>query len=137
LTLPWTADLALLASSLDDDHRGVLDKLNDLLIALRSTDQTGILMSFTALTAEARAHFAVEEARMREVGYPELDRHCEQHERLLRGLAELRYTASAAQNFPLSIDPLVFLERWFVPHLKHDDRQLADFLAARETEPAD
>jgi hemerythrin len=130
-TLPWTQALALQANDLNASHRGLLDKLNALLIAIPSKDQTRVLMAFSALTAEAQAHFAVEEEQMREAGYPDLAKHREHHQRLLQGLAELRFTVSAAQNFKDTEGPFVFLERWFVPHLTHDDKKLADFLAAR------
>jgi hemerythrin-like metal-binding protein len=93
-------------------------------------------MAFSALTAEVQAHFATEEAEMLAADYPDLDRHCEQHVRLLQGLTELRCTASIAQNFPGSVGPLVFLERWFVPHLKNDDQRWADFKAATALGPA-
>jgi hemerythrin len=132
LTLPWTENLVLLSEAMDDDHRGLLDKLNALLTAIPSRDQTRVLMAFSALTAEVRAHFTLEEARMRDVGYPDRDVHCERHQQLLQGLSELHYTLSAAQNFAGSMGPFVFLERWFVPHLTHDDKKLADFLAMRK-----
>ena len=130
-TLPWTQALALQANDVNESHRGLLDKVNALLIAISSKDQTRVLMAFSVLTAEAQAHFAVEEELMRAAGYPGLAEHRERHQRLLQGLAELRFTVSAAQNFPEGGGPLIFLERWFVPHLTHDDKNLADFLATR------
>jgi hemerythrin len=124
-------NLVLHANDLNEDHRALLDKLNALLIAIHSKDQTRVVMGFSVLTAQAQAHFVVEEEQMREAGYPDLAQHCAQHQRLLRGLAKLRFTVSAAQNFQDSLEPLFFLERWFVPHLTHDDKKVADFLATR------
>ena len=130
-TRPWTQALSLQGDDLDKSHHGLLDKLNALVRAIPSKDQTRVMMAFAALTAEAKAHFAVEEELMREAAYPDLAKHAEHHQRLLQGLAELRLTVSAAQHFPDSVGPLLYLERWLVPHLTHDDKDLADFLATR------
>jgi hemerythrin-like metal-binding protein len=131
LNLQWTRDLALLINDLDEDHRGLLDKLNALLMAIASRNPTRVLMAFGTLNVEAEAHFACEEVLMRDVAYPGRERHCEEHQRLLRGLSELRCTIGAVDTFSASMGPFVFLERWFVPHLRHDDKELADFLADR------
>ena len=130
-TVPWTQALALQDNELNESHRGLLEKLNNLLHVIPSKDRTRVLMAFSALTAETRAHFAVEEDLMRETGYPGLAKHCENHQRLLQGLSELRLALSTAQNFANTAGSFAVLERWFVPHLTHDDKELGDFLAAR------
>jgi hemerythrin len=129
--IPWTQTLALQDDNMNESHRGMLDKINALLAAVSSQDETQVLMAFSALTAEVQAHFAEEEELMQKVNYPDMAKHCAHHQRLLQSLAELRFTLDAAQNFPEGGGPLMFLERWFVPHLTHDDKALADFLAAR------
>lgn len=133
--LPWTPDLTLEAQGMDDEHRGLLDKLNRFLTALPSGDSTRVVMAFSMLMAEARAHFASEEAQMEELQYPDLEPHREQHQRLLRGLTELQFTLGNAMNFAASPGAFVYLERWFGAHLANDDKKLADFLAERASRP--
>ena len=130
-TLPWMDKLSLESESLNNEHHAVLQKLNGLLIAISSGDGTRIVMACDILTAEARRHFASEEAQMREVGYPDFESHRDQHEELRRGLARLRYSVSAGSGFPSAASPLSYLEQWFVPHLSYADKRLADFLVAR------
>jgi hemerythrin len=133
-TLPWIQDLALAADELDDDHRRLLDKLNTLLRAVSSRDKTRVLMAFSNLRAEAQEHFAMEEAQMRDLQYPDMEKHCESHRHLLDGLSTLRFTLDAAERFGSTTGPCVFLERWFVAHLTNDDKKLAEFLARRAPE---
>jgi hemerythrin len=129
--LPWTENLALAATDLDDDHRGLLDKLNQLLTAISSRDDTRLLMAASTLRVAAEEHFATEEAEMRELQYPDMDQHCESHRRLLEGLSGLQVTLHAAEKFGSTMGPFAFLERWFVAHLTNDDKKFADFLAQR------
>ncbi len=133
--LPWLQDHALGAEGMNDEHRGVLDKLNRFMAAVPAGNATHVLMSFSTLMAETRAHFASEEAQMQDLQYPDFEQHREQHERLLRGLTELQFTLSNAGNLASSPAPFTYLERWFAAHLANDDKKLADFLAARVTGP--
>jgi hemerythrin len=130
-TLPWMQDLGLAATEMDDDHRGLLDKLNALLIAISSQDKTRLVMAISTLRVAANEHFATEEAQMRDLQYPDLEPHCESHRRLLDGLSGLQVTLYVSERFGAGMGPFAFLERWFVAHLTHDDRKFAAFLAQR------
>jgi hemerythrin len=132
-TVPWNASFSLLAPALDDEHRTLLDKVNRLLSAISSGDETAILMAFSVLVAESRSHFAEEEERMRMLSYPDRERHCAQHEKLRSGLAGLQFTLGNTTSFASSSGPLVYLLSWFSEHLQTDDRRLAAFIHDRDS----
>lgn len=137
LTIPWiAAELSIDAGTLDSEHREVLTQLNALLIAIDGGDRTRTTMALSALASASSAHFADEERKMAESAYPDASRHRAQHQRLLQGLAELRSVVDAAGALAAGTGPYVFLSRWFVPHLRNDDRRLAEYLAARDTAAA-
>jgi hemerythrin len=131
-TLPWTPSFSLVAQVLDDEHRSLLDKVNRLLAAVSSGDETTVLMAFSVLVAEARRHFAAEEEQMQALRYPDRERHRAQHEKLQLGLAVLQFTLSNRTTFGSSLGPLVYLDRWFAAHLQTDDRRLAAFIHDRD-----
>jgi hemerythrin len=133
-TLPWMQHLSLAAAEMDDDHRALLDKLNTLLVAISSGDKTRLMMAISTLRVAADEHFATEEAQMRDLQYPDMEPHCESHQRLLQNLSGLQITLYAAERFAATMGPFAFLERWFVAHLSNDDRRFADFLARRAAE---
>jgi hemerythrin len=132
IELHWLEKLLVEGEALNSEHHALLEKLNDLLIAIRSGDRSHIVMACTSLAAQARAHFATEEALMRKVGYPDLESHREQHEELGRRLARLSFLAGSGSGFLSETAPVSLLEQWFVPHLTFADRRLADFMAAQE-----
>ena len=131
-TINWTHELATKLEPMDTGHRALLEKVNDLLQAVNSRDQTQVVAAFNGVTAEAQRHFAEEEAEMLAAGYPERARHVDHHCSLLRGLAVLRCTLRRTQSFDFSMGSFVFLEHWFVPHVTREDRRFARFLAARK-----
>ncbi len=132
IELHWLDKLLVDGEALNSEHHALLERLSDLLVAIRSGDRSHIVMACTSLAAQARGHFATEEALMREVGYPDLESHREQHLELGRRLARLSYLASSGTGFLSATAPVTLLEQWFVPHLTHADRRVADFVAAQK-----
>lgn len=131
--VPWVRQLVTRSVELNTEHRAVLHKLNGLLLALDSGDPTRITMACDVLVAETRVHFDMEEAMMLVAGYPDRAAHIEQHEELLRGIARIRYSLVNDAGHWSPVSELSMLEDWFVPHLTHEDRRFANFLAARST----
>jgi hemerythrin-like metal-binding protein len=132
--IPWLQEMSLAAAVLDDDHRALLDKVDAVLRANESKDPTWRLMAIGTLKVAAEDHFASEEAKMRELSYPEMEQHCASHQRLLSGLVQLQFSLHAADGNEVALDPYAFLERWFVAHLGNDDRKLAEFLQRQAPE---
>lgn len=134
-TIPWIQDLAGATDGFDDDHWRLLDKVNTLLQAISSSDETGILMACSSLRVAAQEHFAAEEAKMSAWLYPDIEPHCQAHRRLLDSLSSLQFMLNNTAGFAANLGPFALLDQWFEAHLANDDRRLADFLA-RCTPPA-
>jgi hemerythrin-like metal-binding protein len=131
LTIPWVQHLALAADKFDEDHWRLLDKVNTLLQAISSANETGVLMACSGLRVAAQEHFAREEAQMRALQYPDMQRHCESHLRLLESLSSLQFMLKNTNGFASNTAPFAFLQRWFEAHLTNDDKKFAEFLDQR------
>ncbi len=127
-TLPWSDTYSLVAPALDEEHRSLLEKINRLLSAISSRDETAVLMAFSVLVAESGRHFAAEEERVRMLSYPDRERHCAQHKKLRSRLAGLQFTLGNATSFASSQGPFLYLRSWFSAHLQTDDSRLAAFI---------
>lgn len=138
-SIPWLRKLAPAANDFDEDHWNLLDKVNALLLATSSANETQVLMANSGLRVAAQEHFAREELQMRAFQYPEMEQHCESHRRLLDGLSSLQFmlrnmdgfTRRNTEGFVSTTGLFAFLQRWFEAHLTNDDRKFADFLAQR------
>ena len=129
--LPWVKQLVTQSAELNAEHGVVLQKLNALLRTLSSGDPTSISLACSAMSAEARAHFANEEELMLATDYPVSALHIEQHDKLMRHLARIRYKVTSDIGFWSPASELSMLEQWFVPHLTYADQRFANFIAAR------
>jgi hemerythrin len=129
-TLPWSRDFELQPDELDSDHYHVWERINAMLRVLPTGDDCRIRMAYDSLAAAARNHFVREEARMRDIGFQDLEEHSQRHVELTRRLSEVRFSHLSAYGIGRHLGAVTVLERWFVPHLTHDDRRLADFVNA-------
>jgi hemerythrin-like metal-binding protein len=138
-SVPWLRKLALVADDFGEDHRNLLDKVNALLLATSSANETQVLMAHSSLRVAAQEHFAREEVQMGALQYPEIQQHCESHRRLLDGLSSLQFmlrnmdgfSRRNTEGFVSTTGLFAFLQRWFEAHLTTDDKKFADFLAQR------
>jgi len=69
-TIPWIQNLAGPADDFDEDHWRLLDKVNTLLQAVSSANETGVLMACSGLRVAAQEHFARERRRCVPCGTP-------------------------------------------------------------------
>lgn len=129
--VPWVRELATQNKWINAEHHAILDRLNDLLHALPTGNATRISMACDVLAAAARTHFEREDKLMGECDYPDRRAHLDEHDDLLRGLARIRFALTSDIGHWHVAGELSMLEDWFVPHLTHTDKELADYIAAR------
>lgn len=129
----WDPTLAMGVPELDEQHREILTELQALIHAIRrgcSRDQVGRTLAF--LRAHVAEHFAAEEALMREVAYPELERHRAEHDAFVADLAHLEHDHERHGATPVLIlrvnDEVT---SWLRKHLFESDREVAAFLRQR------
>lgn len=81
--LKWHDFLKIGIDFIDDDHRKLLEILQDTKSAVESGDNNKCIVLLTKLLREAREHFSREEAYLLKVKYPDLENHKIYHKELL------------------------------------------------------
>ena len=128
--LTWSDDLAVGNHFIDHDHQKLIDMVNRLHVLMgegKGKDVIGkVLHNLITYTQE---HFRREEDLMRNIKFPGLKEHQEEHDKLLNQVLELqkKFDSGAAT---LSIQVLHFLRDWLINHIGKSDMQLA--LASQE-----
>jgi hemerythrin len=89
MPLQWTQALSVGIPEIDAQHQELFRRVDRLLEATLADDhrETGAMLVF--LGEYVLTHFSTEERFMREVGYPGLPRHREEHERFVADLRAL------------------------------------------------
>ena len=115
----WNDDYTVGNKDLDSQHRYLFGLGNTIQTAEPSEARSYVMSLYKYI----RVHFTREEQHMQAIGFPGVEEHRIQHERLISELNDL------AQGFkPEMLDDLVlFLNNWLVNHVMNDDKRYFDF----------
>lgn len=129
--LTWNHGCTVGVRALDDQHGILMDTLNELRLALvRGQGHEQVSEILERLIALTRMHFVSEERLLEHYGYPDLEAHRAEHERLLVGLRESALRSQHAEA--VALRPLLrFLRSWYEDHIEGADQQYGRWLNER------
>ncbi len=128
--IAWTPDLAVDDGLIDEQHKQLIDKMNELDRAVRHTRGVPkIIKTLDFLIEYTDFHFGTEDKNMVELAYPQLEYHRGQHAEFVNTLRNLEMDfeeEGATQALAESINTFMF--NWLVNHIKTVDVQFGKFL---------
>ncbi len=132
----WSEDLAFGVPKIDEEHKALMDLVNDLSIKTRSeANSSDVQDSFATLRRYSQKHFGEEEAFMRKIGYPEAQAraHGDEHRQFLTRLERLfgQYGRGGDLGARAKVEMLGLLGNWWESHIKGHDAQVASFARSR------
>lgn len=129
----WTEDLAVGYGLIDEQHKELFARYNNLLDACKAGKGRATIASLLDFLVEyVTVHFAEEERFMMRYAYPERNEHLQQHRELIRHVDEVRreLQENGASLFVItSITQTLF--NWLLKHVKQTDVKLGRFLASQ------
>jgi hemerythrin len=128
--LPWKPSLAIGVAEIDAQHRTLFERAARFEAAVQAREPSIRLQElFTFLEDYARAHFAAEEQLMRDVGYPRLAEHVQEHSEFRRRLQSLLpQLESEGDSTALSLALRGLLELWLTDHVTSSDQRIGEYL---------
>jgi len=137
--IEWVEALSVHVDEIDEEHRGIIEIINDLHDALLSSRTSELNAARTraldTMEEKVSSHFATEEAFMARIGYPDLNSHREKHHAFL-GL--LRQHRKNLQNgvILLNSELMKTLANWFVDHELGEDQKFSSFYSEETERPS-
>jgi hemerythrin len=128
MPLAWTDDLDTGIEIIDQQHRQLVDFINDLEIAHANNDRNGVGLVLDALVDYTMSHFAFEESLQEEAGYQFCKPHKRVHELFVRRAVE--YVDRFRKGEDITDELHTLLSSWLIKHIRRDD---ADYVAAVKT----
>jgi hemerythrin len=130
--IEWTPDLAVHVPVIDDQHKELYSRMNDLCNAIMEGKGRHEVGSFVRYLSDYTIfHFEDEEALMREHAYSGLDAQRASHrifrERVQKMLAQVD---SGDAGSDLVVDVVNQMKDWFSNHIRTLDKRLGEFLKA-------
>jgi hemerythrin-like metal-binding protein len=127
--LDWKDEYLLGIAAVDLQHERILGCFVTIMEEALTTRETWRGDStIIRLVGLLQQHFALEESMMRAFGYPELERHIEEHRQFhaeVQGLAQ----KPDGMNGGGSQETLKVVQKWLQVHILQSDRHYADFFA--------
>ena len=125
-TLTWGDNHVLGYTPMDDIHEEFVDLIGQMQVA--SDAQLPELLN--AMQAHLQSHFDEENLWMMETEFPPRDCHIEQHDAVLKSVAEVQEVL-AQGNVDVCRSLVAALADWFPGHATHLDSALAHWMCKR------
>lgn len=132
----WNDDLVTGVAEIDEQHRILVNSINEANTRLTTNAQVEILDQITRdLLSYALYHFEMEEGLMQEYGYPESDlesseAHKRQHREFSATVVAVRDGIKSGKLISRE-DLLTFLNGWLINHILNTDKKLGAYILAR------
>jgi hemerythrin-like metal-binding protein len=136
--MQWTKDLSVGIEKIDEQHRELFEKINDLVAAVKQSTckyKIGDVIKF--LEDYIAFHFGEEENYMVEFGYPGYEAHKVQHEKFKKNFNELKKELPKLEggtkpgSYDLSVETNQVVVDWILDHIAKVDKNLGEFLKGK------
>jgi len=125
--IQWDDRFSVGCGELDDHHKQLIALINELiLIAGQKEEHVVVGRVLEQLIDYLEVHFKAEEAFMRKIGYPHVDRHRKIHEGFLRRTLEFNKCFNA-RHVEITEEIIQFLMGWLVNHILSADQEYAAY----------
>lgn len=122
--MQWTEDLETGISVIDEQHRRIINYINELDHASQTGNASEVKEVLEGLLDYTITHFQFEEELQEKAGYPFLKAHQRVHEIFMKRVATFRERAANGENVVPEL--LSMLKVWLSSHIKGDDRDYVE-----------
>jgi hemerythrin len=122
--LHWSSDLETGIEDIDNQHKRIVDYLNELNSANETGNRNATKDVLNKLIDYTQTHFTFEESLLERANYPFLRAHKRVHDIFAQRIADFLKRADAGED--ITPELLSMLKIWLVNHIKGDDADYAD-----------
>jgi len=120
--IEWSEGLNLGIKDLDDDHKQLLNIINELLDAINNNVAVDIIIDkFTKLQSYAQSHYRREEDYLRKCGCIKLEEYKDKQHIFNNKIINLKNKLIASKNYEIFQEISLFLTEWLVAHIIEDN----------------
>jgi len=125
----WSEGISVGVEQLDNDHKALINLINELYDAMQAGRETDVLESiFGRLIDYTHTHFLREEQLMDKYNFPGLAAHKIQHVELTTRVQQFHKKFMAGESPSLSLELLALFKTWLISHIRVSDFQYRPYL---------
>jgi len=121
----WDDSLSVGIDVIDEQHRRIVDYINELDAAHLNKDRDKVTQVLMALVDYTISHFAFEENLMTESGYPLSEAHKKVHESFTAHINNYKEQHENGQDITRQL--MSELQIWLTNHIKKEDKHYAPY----------
>ena len=121
----WDSSLSIGIDVIDNQHRRIVDYLNELDDAYQSKDREKVSEVLVGLVDYTISHFTFEESLMEKAGYPLSEAHKRVHESFASQVNKYKERHDRGEHVMREL--MSELRIWLTNHIKRDDRDYAPY----------
>jgi hemerythrin len=119
--IEWTAEWELNIPEIDEQHKRIVDYINELHLAIKYQDQEQVLVVAERVVEYTYEHFEYEEGLLEKSGYEMLDAHIATHERFKKKALEMKNSIAGDDIYTEARKMRSELTLWLLNHIKRED----------------
>ena len=121
--ISWSDNYSIGIDEIDEQHKYLFGLINNI----RQCDDIDKLKEhLVAIFKYTRVHFANEEQLMRDIDYPQYEKHKEIHGSLLMTLTDMSNEAVKDPSKKARFDK--FLSTWLISHISYQDNHIGEYM---------
>lgn len=129
--MTWTDALSVNIKEIDEQHRKLVDMVNQLHGAMLKGEGKMVVGPILAeLTAYTQYHFSTEEGLMQKYSYPSISSHRLEHQKFVQKVGDFKSQYDAG-SIGLSNEVMHFLADWLKDHILGTDKKFAPFFNSK------
>lgn len=129
--LRWNQSLSVGISSIDDQHKTLVNLINELYSHMQSgSEKEATAATLDQLIQYTANHFKYEEENFDRHNYPDTKQHKEIHKKLVARVLQFQEEFNQGKA-DVSVELMDFLKDWLINHIKKVDKQYGPYLQSK------
>lgn len=128
MTIEWTSDLHTGIDVIDNQHRRIVDYINQLEHAIKQHSRLTVGQVLDELVDYTMSHFAFEESLQEEAGYKLVKPHKAIHDVFAKRIATYQQRHNAGEDVAEQLYSM--LATWLLHHIKREDMAYVSSVSA-------
>ncbi|MEW7976540.1 MAG: bacteriohemerythrin [Candidatus Sedimenticola endophacoides] len=124
--LEWSNSLDTGISVIDEQHKRIVDYINELYDAQQTLDKRRVGEVIDELVDYTVSHFAFGESLMEQAGYPFLEPHKKVHGLFVKKVTKFVDRFEAGED--VAGELLTMLQRWLINHIRNEDEDYTEIV---------
>lgn len=131
--IQWKDEFSVNVEEIDKQHMQLFDILDRLGKAIRlGRDKRELALLLGDFIFYTDRHFFSEETYMRRINFPEIDEHCERHEKVKERVKEIREEYNKG-NYVITLELYDLISTWIMTHVIVEDQKYAEYARQRKS----